>query len=48
MNNSQIVTKDDFSQSVKRWVTIDTQLKMINDKTKAVARGEKSSIYLDL
>ncbi len=43
MNNSQIVTKDDFSQSVKRWVTIDTQLKMINDKTKQL-REEKNRL----
>lgn len=41
--NNQIVIKEDFAQNVKRWVTIDTQLKMINEKTKLL-REEKNNI----
>ena len=41
--NEQIVIKEDFSQNVKRWVTIDSQLKMINDKTKQL-RDEKTHL----
>ncbi len=41
--DNQIAIKDDFTQNVKRWVTIDTQLKMINEKTK-ILREEKNNI----
>jgi hypothetical protein len=41
--DNQIAIKDDFTQNVKRWVTIDTQLKMINEKTKLL-REEKNNI----
>lgn len=41
--NNEIVVKPDFSQNVKRWVTIDTQLKLINEKTKLL-REEKHSL----
>ena len=41
--DNQLAIKDDFTQNVKRWVTIDTQLKMINEKTKLL-REEKNNI----
>jgi len=41
--NNQIVVKEDFSQNVKRWVTLDSQLKMINEKTKQI-REEKNTL----
>lgn len=41
--NNQIAIKDDFTQNVKRWVTLDSQLKMINEKTKQL-REEKNSL----
>jgi hypothetical protein len=41
--DNQIAIKDDFTQNVRRWVTIDTQIKMINEKTK-ILREEKSNI----
>ena len=41
--NNQIAIREDFTQNVKRWVTIDTQLKMINEKTKQL-REEKHNL----
>ena len=32
--NNKIAIREDFTQNVKRLVNIDTQLKMINEKTK--------------
>ena len=41
--SNELVVKNDFSQNVRRWVTIDTQLKMINEKTK-ILREEKHKL----
>jgi len=41
--SNELVIKNDFSQNVRRWVTIDTQLKMINEKTK-ILREEKHKL----
>ena len=45
--NNEIVVKEDFSKKVIRWVTIDTQLKMINEKTKLL-REEKYKLSLGI
>ena len=41
--NNQIVVKDDFSTKVKRWVLLDSQLKIINEKAKVI-REEKNNL----
>jgi hypothetical protein len=46
MNNQEsliVKTPSNFVDNVKRWVTIDTQLKMIGDKTK-VMRDERHNL----
>ena len=42
-SKDQLVIKDDFTTQVRRWVLLDSQLKMINDKTKAL-REEKQQL----
>ena len=36
MNNNEIQTKEQFIESVRKWVLYDSQLKVINEKTKKV------------
>ena len=48
MNNSQnnqLVLQDDFTSKVKRWVLLDSQLKIINEKAKSI-REEKNDLNL--
>ena len=40
---NQLVVKEDFASKVKRWVLLDSQLKLINEKTK-VLREEKNEL----
>lgn len=45
--NEQIVVKEDFASKVKRWVLLDSQLKIINEKTKMI-RQEKNQLNEDI
>ena len=40
---NQLVVKEDVASKVKRWVLLDSQLKMINEKTK-ILREEKNEL----
>ena len=43
--NNQIAIREDFTQNVKRWVTIDTQLKQIK-KLKQFGNNKTESEYV--
>ena len=42
-SKDQLIIKEDFTSQVRRWVLLDSQLKMIHDKTKAL-REEKQQL----
>jgi len=42
-SKDQLIMKEDFTSQVRRWVVLDSQLKLINDKTK-VLREEKQQL----
>ena len=40
---NQLTLKDNFTEQVKRWVLLDTQLKMVQEKVKKM-RDEKNEL----
>jgi hypothetical protein len=46
-NEQLVVYKNNLTTNIKRWVQLDTQLKMINDKTKLM-REERSALSSDI
>lgn len=45
--NALTIPKEQFVEKIKRWVLLDTQLKMVNEKTK-IMREEKSQLNAEI
>jgi hypothetical protein len=45
--NALTIPKEQFVENIKRWVLLDSQLKMVNEKTK-IMREEKSQINVEI
>ena len=41
--SNQLIVQDDFTNLIKRWVLLDSQLKLINEKTKKI-RDERNEL----
>jgi|TARA_B110000967_G_scaffold101854_1_gene104549 hypothetical protein len=47
MEHNKIVSKQEFIENIKQWVTIDSQLKIVNEKTRKM-REMKSGLTQNL